>query len=303
MIQKTSIAILGPGAIGGFLATLLSRAGNEVVCIGREKEVDLIAKDGIGLESKLFGNIEARPRALTRLEREPDILFITVKAPYLRESLERIPKNLVSHSVIIPFLNGLGHAEILREYFGPRVAVGMIGAIEVSGETPGRVAHMSPQIPHIELASDQDVSGDRLEGVAKMLQNAGLSAKVLKSEAEVIWRKLVRLNAIAATTAVVRKPVGFVRTDPEWQKTLKSCVEEGSAVAKAEGVVINPQEVMRQIDNLPADLTTSLQRDIAAGHPSEIDAILGGVLERAKRHGISCPAIKKIYGSLVRQKI
>lgn len=303
MIQKTSIAILGPGAIGGFLAILLSRTGNEVVCIGREKEVDLIAKEGIRLESKIFGNIKVRPQALTLLDREPDVLFVTVKAPYLRESLERIPKNLVSHSVIIPLLNGLGHAEILREHFGPRVAVGMIGAIEVSGETPGRVVHMSAQIPHVELASDQDVSKDRLEEIAKMLQNAGLSAEMLNSEAEVIWRKLVRLNAIAATTAAARKPAGFVRTDPEWQKTLKSCVEEGSAVAKAEGVAIDPQEVMRQIDNLPDDLTTSLQRDIAAGRPSEIDAILGGVLARAKRHGISCPAIKKIYESLVQQKI
>lgn len=303
MIQKTAIAILGPGAIGGFLAILLSRAGNEVVCIGRENEVDLIAKEGIELESKLFGNIKARPRALTRLDCEPDILFITVKAPYFRESLERIPKEFVQNTIIIPMLNGLGHAEVLREYFRSRVAVGMIGAIEISSDSPGRISHMSPQIPHIELASDQDISQDRLEGVVKMLQGAGLSAKALNSEAEVIWRKLVRLNAIAATTAVAQKPVGFIRTDPEWQKTLKSCVEEGSAVAKAEGVVIDPQEVMRQIDNLPVDLTTSLQRDIAAGRPSEIDAILGGVLERAKRHRISCPAIKKIYESLVQQKI
>lgn len=292
------IAILGPGAIGGFLAALLLRAGNEVVCIGRNEEVEVIVKKGIELDSKVFGKILARPQAFTRLNREPDVLFITVKAPYLRESLERIPKEFVSSTVIIPLLNGLGHAEILREYFGPRVAVGMVGAIEVKSDALGRVVHISPQTPHLELASDKDIKRERLEKIAGMLKSAGLSVSILDREAEVIWRKLVRLNAIATTTAVAQKPVGFVRSDPEWRKKLEACVREGAEVARAEGVEVDPQEVMRQTDNLPADLTTSLQRDVSKGVPSELDAITGAVLQRAKKYNVPRPIIEDLFNNL-----
>lgn len=301
MIEKTSIAILGPGAIGGFLAVLLSRAGNEVTCVGRDKEVEVIANRGIELESKVFGNIEARPQALTRLNCEPDVLFITVKAPYLRESLDRSPKELVSSTVIIPLLNGLGHAEILREYFGPRVAVGMIGAVEVKSETPGRILHTTPQVPHVELASDKDIIRERLEKIAEMLKGAGLSVSILDSEAEVIWRKLVRLNAIATTTAAAQKPVGFVRSDPEWREKLEGCVREGAEVAHAEGVEVDPKETMRQIDNLPADLTTSLQRDIAKGLPSELEAITGAVIRLAKSYNIPCPSMEELFQETLKQ--
>lgn len=296
MTEKSmSVAILGPGAVGGFLAALFFKKGYDVLCIGREEEVGAITKDGIKLKSKVFGDIASRPQAFTRLDREPDVLFITVKAPYLRKSLERIPKEFVSNTVIIPLLNGLGHVEILREYFGPRVAVGMIGAIEVSSETTGRIFHMTSQIPYIELASDKDIGRERLEKIAEMLKSAGLSVSILNREAEVIWRKLVRLNAIAVTTAAAQKPVGFVRSDPEWRKKLEACIHEGATVAQAEGVLISPEEVIKQIDALPPDLTTSLQRDIAKGVPSELEAIPGGVLLKANLHRISCPIIEELY--------
>ena len=57
---------------------------------------------------------------------------------------------------------------------------------------------------------------------------------------------------------------------------------------------MNSETVMAQIDRLPDGLTTSMQRDINAGNPSEIDAIAGAVIRAGKRHGISCPTIEEL---------
>ncbi len=296
--ENLKIAILGPGAIGGFLASLLWRGGFPVECIGREAEARAISENGVTLESSVFENFTSRPAISQNLDHEIDILFITVKSPYLQQSLKRIPRELVKKAVIIPLLNGMGHAEIIRKSLGKRVAVGTIGNIEVATDKYGVIKQLSRQSPHMEFASDGDVNVEELDTIANILKSLGISVSILKSEAEVIWRKLVRLNAIAATTTASQKPVGFVRSDPEWRELLAGCVKEGSAVAKAEGVDISPAEVMRQIDALPQDLTTSLQRDIAKGIPSELEAITGAVLSRAKKYRIPCPTIKKIFEAL-----
>lgn len=290
------IAILGPGGIGGFLAGLFSKHEFEVICIAKS---GFEPKNGIHVRSTVFGNFTVYPRITTTLDRDVDILFVATKAIHLREALDSIPPERVVHAIIIPLLNGLGHVEILREKFGPSVAVGMIGAIEAKSEKAGFVEHLTTQVPHLELASDHDISRERLKEIADVLKNAGLNISVLNSEAQVIWNKLVRLNAIASATAAAEQPVGFVRSDPEWRPLLEGAVREGAAVAEAEGAHINPEEVMKQIDNLPATLTTSLQRDVEKKNPSEVESITGAVMRRAEAYGIACPAIKTLYQKII----
>jgi len=119
---------------------------------------------------------------------------------------------------------------------------------------------------------------------------------VLNTEADVLWRKLVRLNTIACTTSASDRPIGFIKSDKWWRRKLEGCVIEGINVSVAEGVEMNSGTVMAQIDRLPDSLTTSMQRDINAGNPSEIDAIAGAVVRAGKRHSISCPTIEEMMG-------
>ena len=77
---------------------------------------------------------------------------------------------------------------------------------------------------------------------------------------------------------------------------MEEIVREGALVAFHEGVDINSDEVIKQIDSLPETLTTSLQRDVQARIPSEVEAITGGVVRLAKFYGISVPAHERAYG-------
>lgn len=299
---KMRIGILGPGAIGGFLASLFWKNGHDVICLCRSQAAAVIQDKGIQLKSPVFSDFIARPKADIRLVAPVDILFITTKSPALTEALSSIAPVLVKNSMVISLLNGIGHREIIRETLGQCLAIGTIGMIEVERDANGHICQLSTQYPHIDLASDRDISSLALESAANILREAGLSVSVLHSEAEVIWKKLVRLSAIASLTAAFQQTVGVVRSNPDCRLLLEGMVREGAQVAWREGVEILPEDVLRQIDALPEGLTTSLQRDVRSKMASEIESITGGVLRLSRLYGIPAPSHEQTY-ALINQYI
>ncbi|MBI3320844.1 MAG: ketopantoate reductase family protein [Candidatus Omnitrophica bacterium] len=296
-MSEQTVAILSPGAVGGFLAAVLWRKGIVVTCVAREATAEVMARGGIRLESATFGDLVARPRVVTQLDREHDVLVVTTKATGLYEALGRVSPELVSRTMIVPLLNGIEHLEALRSRYGRRVVAATIGHVELKRLAPNHVVHSTASV-RIELASDRDVEASRLADIACLLSEAGVPAEVRKNEAEVVWGKLVRLNAIACTTSASGQPMGVVRVDPWWRTQLEGCVQEGIAVAAAEGVTMDLHEVMAFIDNLPAGLTSSMSRDIEAGKPSELDAIAGAVVRAGAGHGLACPVIERLIARI-----
>lgn len=283
-----SIAILGPGAIGGFLASVFWKQGHHVNCIATQAGVEHITANGLHLISSMFGEYTARPHAQTLLTSKPDILFVAVKAPMLSDALARIPPECIKQSIVIPFLNGFEHVDMLRNRYGKRVAVGSI-SIEVMRQESGAIHHVSPHSA-VRIAS-RDIAGKKLEEIKQLFLHAGISCEVVEKEADVIWDKLVRLNAITCAIAASGKNLGFVRSDPGWRMILQACVGEAAEVARAEGVESNPATVMAHIDSLPASLRTSLARDIEAGNRGELDAIAGAIVRKAACSHIATPVI------------
>jgi 2-dehydropantoate 2-reductase len=112
-----------------------------------------------------------------------------------------------------------------------------------------------------------------------------------KSEARILWGKLVRLNTLACMTAAYDAPLGAIRSDPARWAELEACVREGAAVARAEGAEIDPAVVFGEFEAIHDGFGTSMQRDVAAGREPELDAIAGAVLRAGARHGIACPTI------------
>ncbi len=293
--MQMKIGVLGIGAVGSMLAALAFRAGNNVYCYGTTNSVEFIRKNGIQVKSGVYGDFDSRPIASKGPLHSVDVLFVTLKSPALGSAIEIIADGIDNDTIIVSLLNGLGHRECIRRVLGRRVVVGTIGALEVSLGTDRVVQHRSPMTPHIEIASDTDVSSERLFTIAAFIRNAGLSVTIGKSENEVIWNKLVRLSAIATVTAYTQYPVGKIRTDRKLRLMLQAIVDEVCLLAQAEGVVCSAVDVMHQIDCLPETLTTSLQRDIFAGRPSEIESILGEPIRRGQSLGLSLPTMEHCY--------
>ncbi|MEA2403555.1 MAG: 2-dehydropantoate 2-reductase, partial [Thermoleophilaceae bacterium] len=172
----------------------------------------------------------------------------------------------------------------LRARFGDTVAAATI-RIEADRPSTGRIMQTSPFLG-VDIAAHEHA-----EAFAALLESADVPARVIRSEADVMWGKLVRLNALACTTSAHDLPLGRVRDTADLRAELEACVEEGAAVARAEGAGVHPAEVMAELDEAHASLGSSMQRDIAAGREPELDAIAGAVLRAAARHGIDCPTI------------
>ncbi len=292
-MASPSIAILGPGGVGGLLAAALARSGVDVTVVAREATVATIARDGIALQSTLLGDFTARPTAVARLTEPVDVLVVATKAAALDDALARVEPS-AAPGVVVPLLNGFDHMALLRERFPRRVAAGTI-RVQADRPAPARVVQ-SGRFLFVELASDDAALRPRLDALGAALQAAGIEARASadKSEARILWGKLVRLNTLACMTTAYDAPFGAIRSDPARWAELEACVREGAAVARAEGADIDPAVVFGEFEVLHDGFGTSMQRDVAAGREPELDAIAGAVVRAGTRHGVACPTIASL---------
>jgi 2-dehydropantoate 2-reductase len=284
------IAVLGPGGVGGLLGAVLARDGNDVVIVARESTAEAISEQGLRLSSVIFGEFTAHPRAVASLREPVDALIVATKAGGLEQALGRVS---VMPPVVLPLLNGLDHLGVLRERF-PAGSV-LAGSIRVEADRPqpGVIVHTSPFLL-VDMAATDPAVVPSMRGLADALTGAEVPVRVLDSEAEVMWSKLVRLNALACTTSAYDKLLGEIRSTPALRADLIGAIEEACAVGRAEGARdVDAAKAMGELELAHETLGSSMQRDIAAGREPEIDAIPGSVLRAAARNGLSRPTIER----------
>jgi 2-dehydropantoate 2-reductase len=290
-----SIAVLGPGGVGGLIAGLLERAGTPVVVVAREATAETISQRGLHVDSVSFGKFVTHPRAVASLEEPVDVLIVATKASGLREALERVT---AQPKLVLPLLNGLDHIAVLRERFGTDAVLAGTIRVEADRPEPGVVVHTSPFLL-VEMAGHDPAASTEMQSLERALKDAGVSVRVRESEAQVMWSKLVRLNALACTTSAFDKLLGEIRSTPELRAALVGAIEEGCAVGRAEGAEdVEEAIALGELEKAHNTLGSSMQRDIAAGREPELDAIPGSVLRAAARHDLQCPTIERLVATI-----
>lgn len=288
------IGVLGAGGVGGLVAALLDRAGIATTVVAREPTAAVIGSQGIDVSSVRFGDFIASPRVATSLEADHDVLIVATKAGGLAPALERI---VGAPGIVVPLLNGVDHIALLRARFPGRVVAATI-RVESDRPEPGLIVHTSGFL-RVELASADRGLRPAIDAFAARLTAAGFDVGVGEDEAQVIWSKLVRLNALSAATSASGLQLGEILADPGWRARLEAAVREGAHVAAAEGATIDPAKVMGLFAQDHPTLGSSMARDIAAGREPELDAIAGAVLRAADRHGIAAPTIELLVEEIV----
>ena len=279
-----TVAVLGPGAVGGVLAVGLIRAEVRVVCIARPDTARLIASRGLSLRHGQATET-VRPEATPELRDPVELLLVTVKAPALEDALGRVQ---APAETVIPLLNGIEHMDTIRSGLPEsRVVAASVGLIEAYLERPGTIVQTTPAVV-LTLATEAEAR------TAELLGRSGAEVRVNGSEAEVLWEKLARQAPVAAATALTQRPVGELRSDPEWRRRLHEAVVETCAVAARDGVSLTPEAQWEIIDAMPPRLTSSTARDVAAGRPSELDAITGAAVRAGRRVGLPMPTLERL---------
>ncbi len=277
-------AILGAGAIGGLMGTVLAYLGDEVTMIVRPHKIE-----GYPLVLELDrpeGSITGAANATAKLTEPVDVLWIATKTYHLEDALASVE---AAPTMVVPLLNGVDHIPVLRERFGhDRVVPGTI-AVEAERTAPGHFVERTPV--RLGLAA----SGEpMLQETVSRLENFGFTCRFVANEQTLLWGKLCFLAPFALVTAASGKNNGEIQADPAWKTTLYACVAEAAAVANASGAEIDPEKLHAVFEGSPATMRASMAKDLAAGRRLELDAIAGPILRGGARYGIPVPVTQSL---------
>lgn len=280
-------AILGAGGVGGFVGAILGKAGAEITVLLRQESF-AAHPDSLELTSPL-GDAATRVTRATTLDHPVDILWVTPKATQLESALRAVPDAKLAH-VVVPLLNGIDHVALLRARLkGTEIVPGTIGA-ELERVEPGKIVHRS-QFARFGFGGQ---GRDVLERPAHTLERFGCTVSWVVDEATLLWRKLVMLAPFALTTSAAQRSIGEVRDDPKWLERLEGAAHEACAIALADGAGVDAATVIESLRTFPAPMMSSMQRDVAAGRPPELDAIAGPIIRGGARHGIQVPYTREL---------
>jgi 2-dehydropantoate 2-reductase len=288
--MRTTVAVLGPGTVGGTFAVHFVNADYRTLCVAPEATVRLMAFAGISLESNGSPALVVRPEVVERLMVPVSLLLVTVRPDQLEEAIERVEPDTVAKGVVLPLLDGIEHMDVLRARFPGRVAAGSLWRFDAYRVGRMQIVQPSP-LALVSMASN-DLPPDDLERAARILERAGIDVERDDDERRVLWRRLVRMAVLAPATTLTQRTVGDLRVDHEWRPRLEQAVAEACSVAEAEGVNLMPSAQWTRITEMEHDATTPVAQSGRNGQRAlEIDAITGAVLRAAGRHRIECPVL------------
>ncbi|HEY2645971.1 MAG TPA: 2-dehydropantoate 2-reductase [Candidatus Acidoferrales bacterium] len=288
-------AILGAGGVGGIIAVALAKAGESVTLILRAEALKNYPAE-ISLESPL-GSFSVPVDHAGGVTEPYDVLWVTVKATQLEAALRSVTVSPDQIGSVVPLLNGMDHVPLLRKRFGhDRVVPGSIG-VEAERAAPGKFIHRGTVL-RISLST---IGVGRLAGTMEELKKFGFSGQFVDDEMKILWTKLSFLAPLALTTTAAAMTIGEVNSDPVWRNRLETTAREVAAVGTASGTPLDAAAIIGFFGKIPPGGRSSMQKDVAAGNPPELDGIAGPVLRRAEEHGIAVPMVKQLV-AMIRAK-
>lgn len=289
------IVVLGAGGVGGYIGARLIEGGADVSFLVRAKRAAQLAADGLVVRSPL-GDFAQPVRTLASgsdLETAPDAVILACKEPALAGVMDVIAPLLGKETRLLPVLNGVRHMETLAARFPETPLLGGIAHGAVDLRPDGVIVHLSPFMRVITgpLASAGDPVSD---GITGRLEAAGVEAGASPDILQDMWNKFVFLAAFAGITCLMRTNVGNILKTDGGRERILQLLEETGAVAEAEGLS-PPAALMEEYRALltqeGSSFASSMLRDIEAGRRTEGAHILGDMLVRARRHGLSAPLL------------
>lgn len=315
------ICIYGAGAMGCLIGGLCARAGNDVTFIARGKQYEVLNKKGLTLvtgSDTWQGKVKAfeHPKDAGTF----DVIILTTKAYQLPAIAQKIAPLLHNDTIIMPCVNGVpwwyfqkhngkydGHIlksvdpnGILSKTIDSDRIIGSVNYLAGTLIEPGVVQYM-PQY-QFTIGELTHAITPRLERLGKMFSDAGLQVKVTDNIREAIWHKVWGNSAFNPIGALTHGTMEALAKDYHDLDLVLSVMNETRMVSEALDIAI-PQTPKARVEMASkiGRHKTSMQQDIEAGRPTEIDAIIGAVREIGLWLEMPTPYLNALY-SLVKMK-
>ena len=298
------IAIFGSGGVGGYFGGRLAQAGEDVTFIARGEHLRAIQTTGLRVES-LDGDFLIKPaRATDSVSEvgEVDLVILGVKAWQVPEAARAIKPIVVPETTVLPLQNGVDAVGELIAELGTAPVVGGLCKIVSFLVEPGHIRHAG-FAPSVVIGELDNRRSDRIVAIEETFNRAGLNTKIGSDIQVALWMKFLFIASFSGVGAIANAPAGVLRSDPELRAQVLRAMNEIYELAHARNVILPPDAIetaMASVDALPADATSSMQRDIAAGRPSELESQNGAVVRMAREAGIKAPTHESIYEALKR---
>lgn len=296
------IAIFGTGGVGGYFGGRLAQAGQDVTFIARGEHLRAIQNTGLKVDS-LDGDFVIHPAKASDSVADVgavDLVIVGVKAWQVPEAARALKPLIKAGTTVLPLQNGVDAVPQLTEELGHDVVIGGLCKIVSFVVGPGHIRHAG-FAPSIVIGEQDNRRTDRILAIETTLTSAGLETTIAQDISVALWTKFLFIASFSGVGAIANAPAGVVRTDPEMRAQMLRAMNEIKALAHARGIQLPPdamEKAMAGVDLLPEDATSSMQRDIAAGRPSELESQNGAVVRMARDLGVEVPTHELIYARL-----
>lgn len=295
------ILIAGTGAVGGFFGAALARAGHDVTFLARGANLAALRASGLTVES-VDGDFH-----VSRITAVDDVgglapfglVLFTVKSYDTVAVARQIASVVREDTVVLSLQNGVENETSLASVLDLPPLMGAMTEIGAELVAPGVVRHVAEgTIFFGELTGHESPRGRNL---ATLFTEAGVRHRFTREIAVQLWGKLMWNASHNAVTAITHTTAGAAAKIPETAEVLRAAMHEVVAVARAQGILLDPARVETTVafsrDHLGA-LRTSMLQDLERGRRLEYEAINGAVVRFGEAVGVPTPVNRTLYGLL-----
>jgi 2-dehydropantoate 2-reductase len=310
------IAIVGVGAIGGFVGIRLALAGEQVTFIARGANLQALRAQGIRLLSEgseeTLRDINATSDYAAAGSQ--DVVILAMKAHQVAAVAADVPKLFGADTVVVPMQNGIPYWYFHRH--GGALAgtsirsvdpTGVIGSNIPGDRVIGCVVYPATElvshgvIKHVEgnrfpVGEPDGTSSERVKAVAEAFTRAGLKSPVLEDIRAEIWLKLWGNMTFNPISALSRATLAGICQYPPTRAIAAAMMTEAQTIASKLGITFRvPLEKRIAGAEKVGHHKTSMLQDVEAGRDLEVDALLGAVVELARLTDTPTPHLDTVY--------
>jgi 2-dehydropantoate 2-reductase len=313
------ICVYGAGAVGGLMAAWLARSqGNEVSAVARGAQLEALRKDGLRVRDRASGKMATfsilasdDPAVLG----PQDYVIVAVKAQNLTQVAAGIRPLLGPDTSIVTAMNGVpwwffdclkyGGGSQRLESLDPdgslsramptQRIVGCVVHLAASTPEPGLISHNMGK--KLILGQPGGATTTRVKKIANALTLAGFEIAVTGSIEKEFWVKLLGNVSFNPVSALTQSTANVLIESREVKTYMVEIMKEVLAIGRAVGVDadIDP-EARIDMARVLGPFKTSMLQDLEAGKRLEIDGLLAGTLEIARKAGVKAPYTESLFG-------
>ena len=296
------IAVMGAGGIGGCYGGLLAQAGNDVTLIARGAHLAAIKEKGLQLIQP-----EADFTVAVAATDDPsqvgpvDLVIFSVKAHQNSKAVPLIEPLIGEDTTILTIQNGVESADELGQDYGAERVLPGSAYLLSNIASPGVIKQLS-LVPRVAFGESNGDRSQRAVAIRDSFCEANIEAELSDDISKALWSKLLYNSPANGMASAARLSPRDLIEYPHGAAMFRSAIQEVANVGTAYGIPFGQDDVQGAMDLItarPMGARGSMQADLEAGRPLELEAIVGSVGRIGRKVNVPTPVFDMLYTLLL----